>query len=320
MQYSRGFTQLFALFPVYAVNTKKKTTMKTMTWKLWMMLLALVPAFVACDDDDDNYYYVDNGGTWTTYGNLEKIDNGSRQNYAIRIDDGDRLIVSDGLRFTADAEDEGMRVFLRYAYLGSDWSDTGLNSPMDYYIYLYDIDEVLCKQPVAQTFILENEEHRTDSIGNDPINVQKAWIASKYLNVEFEVPFKTGSSVRHFINLVYDDVTLHNDTMYVYLRHNAYEDAVDLTEGRRPAGEYHWGYGRVSFDLTPILPDGQESVPVKFIWTEFNREMTGTQEKSDGGTFTLNAAAGEENDARNGLQHQAVQQATSQEVTMMQLK
>ena len=74
-----------------------------------MMLLALVPAFVACDDDDDNYYYVDNGGTWTTYGNLEKIDNGSRQNYAIRIDDGDRLIVSDGLRFSADAEDEASK-------------------------------------------------------------------------------------------------------------------------------------------------------------------------------------------------------------------
>ena len=133
-------------------------------------MFAVLPVFTACDDDDD-YYYVHNGDVWTTYGNLEKIDNGSRQEYAIRLDDGDRLIVTDGLGFSADEGDEGMRVHLRYAYVGSEREESGLDTPMDYYIRLYNISEVLCKQPVTRSFVLADEEHRLDSIGNDPINV-----------------------------------------------------------------------------------------------------------------------------------------------------
>ena len=103
------------------------------------------------------------------------------------MDDGDRLIVTDGLGFSADEGDEGMRVHLRYAYMGSEREESGLDTPMDYYIRLYNISEVLCKQPVTRSFVLADEEHRLDSIGNDPINVTDAWFSGKYLNVEFEV-------------------------------------------------------------------------------------------------------------------------------------
>lgn len=288
--------------------------MKTKNWKLWLLMLAVLPAFAACDDNDD-YYYVHNGDVWTTYGNLEKIDNGSRQKYAIRLDDGDRLIVTEGMGFSADEGDEGMRVHLRYAYVGSERDETGLDTPMDYYIRLYDIDEVLCKQPVKQSFILADEEHRTDSVGNDPINVTEAWLSGDYLNVEFKVAMKHNSSVQHFINLVQDDVETHGDTVYLYLRHNAYEDAIDLTEGR-PAGEFRWGFGRVSFDVTSIVPEGQSSVPVKFIWTAFNKDLTGTVEKSDAGTFHASPVQDEE----QGLgRHRTVEEVSeeAQEVVLM---
>ena len=288
--------------------------MKTKNWKLWLLMLAVLPAFAACDDDDD-YYYVHNGDVWTTYGNLEKIDNGSRQKYAIRLDDGDRLIVTEGMGFSADEGDEGMRVHLRYAYVGSERDETGLDTPMDYYIRLYDIDEVLCKQPVMQSFILADEEHRTDSVGNDPINVTEAWLSGDYLNVEFKVAMKHNSSVQHFINLVQDDVETHGDTVYLYLRHNAYEDAIDLAEGR-PTGEFRWGFGRVSFDVTSIVPEGQSSVPVKFIWTAFNKDLTGTVEKSDTGTFHASPVQDEE----QGLgRHRTVEEVSeeAQEVVLM---
>ena len=259
--------------------------MKTKIWKLLLAMFAVLPVFTACDDDDD-YYYVHNGDVWTTYGNLEKIDNGSRQEYAIRLDDGDRLIVTDGLGFSADEGDEGMRVHLRYAYVGSEREESGLDTPMDYYIRLYNISEVLCKQPVTRSFVLADEEHRLDSIGNDPINVTDAWFSGKYLNVEFEVPVKPNSSVQHFINLVHDDIELHGDSVYVYLRHNAYEDALDFESGHA-TGDFHWAFGCVSFDVSSILPDGQSSVPVKFMWTGFNKDLTGTVDKNDTGTFSL---------------------------------
>ena len=280
------------------MNIKKEMTMKTNIWKLLLALMVVLPVFTACDDDDD-YYYIHNGDMWTTYGNLERIDNGSRQKYAIRLDDGDRLIVTEGIGFTADAEDEGARVHLRYAYVGSERNETGLDTPMDYYIRLYEIDEVLCKQPVKQSFILADEEHRTDSIGNDPIEVTEAWLGGKYLNVEFEVPVKHNSTVQHFINLVQDDVESHNDTVYVYLRHNAYEDAIEDANGRTSVRDYRWMGGRVSFDLTSILPDGETSVPVKFIWTAFGKNLEGTVEKHDSGIFRLSSAQDEEGTGLN---------------------
>lgn len=289
--------------------------MKTEIWKLLLVLFVAVPAFVACDDDDE-YYYVHNGDLWSTYGNLEKIDNGSRQKYAIRLDDGDRLIVTEGRGFSADDGDEGMRVHLCYAYVGSERGEDGLDTPMDYYIRLYDINEVLCKQPVKESFILTNEAHRTDSIGNDPVNVEDAWFSGKYLNVEFQVLVKLNSSVQHFINLVYDDVEIHGDTAYVYLRHNAYEDAFEFAE-ERPMREFRWTFGRVSFDVTSILPAGISSVPVKFIWTAFNKNLTGTVEGCETGTFSLNGFQSED----SGMsQHKTVEEVSDQIFTLTEIK
>lgn len=289
--------------------------MKTKTWKLLLLLFAAAPLFTACDDDED-YYYVHNGDMWSTYGNLEKIDNGSCQKYAIRMDDGDRLIVTDGMFFSADEGDEGMRVHVRYAYVGSERGEAGLNGTMDYYIRLYGINEVLCKEPVKQSFINENEEHRQDSIGNDPINVTDAWLGGKYLNVEFQVLVKNNSDVKHFINLVQEDVETHNDTVYVYLRHNAYEDGIDLAGTNQIERDYRWNFGRVSFDLTPILGENQTSTPIKFIWTAFNREITSTVQCSETGTFTLS----NDLEAETGLyRHSAVQEVSSEELSDIEL-
>lgn len=257
--------------------------MKNKTWKFALICSLIVMGFTACDDDDE-YYYVGGGSSWLSYGNLEKIDNGSRSKFAIRRDDGNRLIVTEGMPINFDGAEEDLRVYVNYSIVGSERDETGLEGNMNYYIRLYGFDDVLTKVPVKQSFINEDEEVRQDSIGNDPINVREAWFGGRYLNVEFRIPIKDGSKEKHFINLVQDDVVAHNDTMYVTLRHNAYSEKPDTGNDR---GNYSWGRGRVSFDLTSIVPEGQTSVPVKLLWTEYGKNTSETVNREDSGTYTL---------------------------------
>lgn len=256
------------------------------------MLSLFIGVFAACDDDDE-YYYVGGGSSWISYGNLEKIDNGTRSKFAIRRDDGSRLIVSEGVAINSSDATEGLRVFANYSILGSERDETGLEGSMNYYIRLYRATEVLTKDPVKLSFINEDEEVRQDSIGNDPINVSEAWFGGKYLNVEFRIPVKSGSNTKHFINLVEDDVVTHNDTVYVTLRHNAYGEAP--VDGDR--NSHVWSRGRVSFDLTSIVPEGKTSVPVKLIWTEYKKDSSETITREDSGTFTLSGS----NEVATGL-------------------
>ena len=269
--------------------------MRNKTWKFALICSLIVMAFTACDDDDE-YYYVGGGSSWISYGNLEKIDNGTRSKFAIRRDDGSRLIVTEGLPIHFDEATDDLRVYANYSIVGSERDETGLEGRMNYYIRLYRLRDVLTKDPVKQSFINEDEEQRQDSIGNDPINVREAWFGGRYLNVEFNIPVTSDSKVQHFINLVQDDVVAHNDTVYVTLRHNAYGEKPDTGNDR---GNYFWARGQVSFDLTSIVPEGQKSVPVKLIWTEYEKNFSGTITREDSGTYTLSGTS--EAEADKGL-------------------
>ena len=260
--------------------------MKTRTWKTAAVLSLAVAALTACKDDDDTYYI--NGNAWVSYGNLEKIDNGGHSRFAIRRDDGARLIVSDGLSINSSDDREGQRVYPYYAVLGSDRDEIGLEGRMNYYVRLYDLRTVLTKAPVKESFIQANEAHRQDSLGKDPVHVSSAWFGGTYLNVEFMLPVKAGSDTKHFINVVEDDVTAHNDTVYITLRHNAYGDSPRLTESSTRADKagVRWMWGNASFDLTSILPAGKTSVPVKFLWTGYKADSWTTETMSDSGLYT----------------------------------
>ena len=88
--------------------------MKNKTWKFALICSLIVMGFTACDDDDE-YYYVGGGSSWLSYGNLEKIDNGSRSKFAIRRDDGNRLIVTEGMPINFDGAEEDLRVYVNYS-------------------------------------------------------------------------------------------------------------------------------------------------------------------------------------------------------------
>lgn len=72
--------------------------MRTRTWKFAAIMSIVAATFTACDKDDDEYYVAD-GGTWLSYGNLEKVGNAKQADYAIRRDDGSRLLVVEGNRY-----------------------------------------------------------------------------------------------------------------------------------------------------------------------------------------------------------------------------
>ena len=110
--------------------------MKNKTWKFALICSLIVMGFTACDDDDE-YYYVGGGSSWLSYGNLEKIDNGSRSKFAIRRDDGNRLIVTEGMPINFDGAEEDLRVYVNYSIVGSERDETGLEGNMNYYIRLY---------------------------------------------------------------------------------------------------------------------------------------------------------------------------------------
>lgn len=243
-------------------------------WKTGAILLLMSPLFIACDDDEN--YYLNNN--WKGYGNLEKQEN--LKDLMIRRDDGCGLIIKNGI-LPSQSDKEGKRIYAEYTILGNAWeNNNSLDAPMDYYIQLNYLREVLCKTPVKESFIQEDAEHRNDSIGNDPINVGRAWFGGKYLNIEFKFPAKENSGTRHFINIVQDDITTHNDSVYITFRHNAYGETPDKTK-------CFWNYGQVSFDLSSIVPEGKTSVPVKLIWTEYNNNATQKITRSDSGTYSL---------------------------------
>ncbi len=257
--------------------------MKNKTLKFAFLYSLIVMALMACDDNDE-YYYVGPGNSWISYGNLEKIDNGTPSKFAIRRDDGNRLIVTEGVPLNFREATEDLRVYVNYSILGSERDENGLDGKMNYYIRLYALDDVLTKSPVKQSFIDENETVRQDSIGNDPINVKEVWFGGRYLNLEFKIPVKEESKTKHMINLVQEDVVNHNDTIYLTLRHNAFGEKPNDGDTHE---KYFWNRGRVSFDLTSILPNGQTSVPVKLIWNEYGKNISEIITREDSGVYTL---------------------------------
>lgn len=258
--------------------------MKTGNLKVFMLLSLMAVFFMSCNNDDDNYYVM-NGDTWISYGCLEEVE-GKDAGWAIRRDDGSRLVAIAGAKIEGKDFKEGSRVYVRYSVVESVRDAEGLEGYMNYYIHLYGYQSVLTKQPVKQSFIAGDEAHRQDSIGDDPLRVVGAWFGGKYLNVEFVVPVRENSQEKHFINVVMDDVKFHNDSVYLTLRHNAYKDRP--AEGEDVWGKgYEWNSGNASFDLTSVLPENATSVPVKLQWKEYKKNSMEVEQKSDSGLFTM---------------------------------
>ena len=145
--------------------------MKNKTWKFALICSLIVMGFTACDDDDE-YYYVGGGGSWLSYGNLEKIDNGSRSKFAIRRDDGNRLIVTEGMPINFDGAEEDLRVYAHYSIVGSERDESGLEGNMNYYVRLYGLDASGMIDRYFDVLKKMENEHETASV-SAPMSLDK---------------------------------------------------------------------------------------------------------------------------------------------------
>ena len=232
--------------------------------KISLVLGLLAAGFSACDDDDG--YSLDK--FWISYGVIEGNGDDYVRDYMIRLDNGSRLLLSANLVPGWPVKD-GQRVIANYTILGD---SPRMDGTKDYYVRLNMLYDVLSKDVVKQSFIDEDEEVREDSIGHDPIDVAEAWFGGGFLNITFEILHGGGT---HFINLVQDDARISGDSVFLTLRHNAYSDP-----------QAYRGFGYVSFDMVPLVPEGKTELPVRLTWEGYDG-----QTHSDTGTFKLNAPA-----------------------------
>lgn len=212
----------------------------------------------ACMDSDD--YGLP--GKWVSFGEVTKTSNLMVEE--ILADNGDVLVVTSNMIPQYEMK-VGDRVQINYSITGN---LPATDSRKGSQIKLYLARLILSKGPIEESFILEDEQHRNDSIGNDPVGVEYAWFGGKYLNLCITM-MRSDPDKMHMINIVHDDTDAEDATVYLTLRHNA--------KGDHPS---YPSYGLVSFDLSGLMPEGAKQIYIKLQWTDLN----GT-EQSDEGVF-----------------------------------
>jgi len=232
----------------------------------------------ACHDDSTDVY--------VSYGVIKNAV--SAQSYQVLTDKGNTLVIKQSN--TSQTIEEDKRVLVNFEIL----SDKDKSKSI-YEVKVNGFYSLLSKPVVRESFILEDEQARRDSIGNDAFNSISAWFGGDFINVNFEIYHSANSDLKHFINLIYDDTrSSASDTLYLTLRHNAY--------GEIPGGNHNLykGLGRCSFRLADLLPEGLTSAPVKLTWSEYGHDYQ-VAEHSDTGVFKTGSTSQEEGNESKGF-------------------
>ena len=224
--------------------------------------LLSVFGFFSCLDDHEDVQ--------VSYGVIQNVN--SSNSYEILTDKGNTLKVTKS--HTIHTIENDKRVLVNYEILSDKDSNRNI-----YEVSVNGFYNLLSKPVVYESFILQDEEARRDSIGNDPFTQVHIEFGGKFININFSMLYLEYSSVKHLINLGYDDTRADADTIYLTLYHNAYGEVsgkgFSLSEG----------VGRSSFKISDLLPAGVTSKPVKVTWTEYN--YYGTRERSFVGAYKL---------------------------------
>ncbi len=122
-----------------------------------------------------------------------------------------------------------------------------------YSIRLISLFKPLCKDKVDLSKASEEE------LAYDPVMIAEGWISGGYINLRFILSHMKDSETPHLINLVYDDKQP-MDTLRFTLRHNGFGEGF-AHEGNR--SDYAESAGFACFNVSGMVPDGIESIPVK---------------------------------------------------------
>ena len=219
--------------------------MKRNVLKLSVGLLSLV-AFFSCLNDNEDIY--------VSYGVIQNVN--SSNNYEILTDKGNILKVTKS--HTIHSIENEKRVLVNFEIVSEKESSKKI-----YEVNVNGFYNLLSKPVVYESFILQSEEVRRDSIGNDPFTQIDFGFGGNYINIDFKVLHQNYSDIKHMINLVYDDTRADADTIYLTLYHNAY--------GEVPGKGLSLisGVGRSSFKISDLLPPGVTSKRVQLTWSEY---------------------------------------------------
>ena len=235
--------------------------MKKIVLKLNIGLLSFFVLFSCLADKDE---------ILVSYGVIRNVH--SSNDYEILTDKGNTLKVTKS--YSNENIEDDKRVLVNFEILSEKESNRHI-----YEVSVNGFYNLLSKPVVNESFILEDEEVRRDSIGNDPFTHIIAAFGGNYINIDFNVLYLNHSHVKHLINLVYDDTRADADIIFLKLYHNAY--------GEVPGKGYnlHNGIGRSSFKISDLLPPGVTSKRVQITWLETDHYTT--IEHSWSGTYML---------------------------------
>ncbi len=218
--------------------------MKRNILKLSLGLLSVFLFFSCLDSSDDTY---------ASYGVIQNVK--SSADYEILTDKGNTLVVTESR--TNEAIENDRRVFVNYEVLSKD------KNKKIYEVRVNGFYNLLSKPLINESFILQDEEARRDSIGHDSFSRIYAWFGGHFININFELWHQQYSNEKHLINLVYDDTRANADTIYLTLYHNAYGEVPGKGLSLNTEA------GRCSFKISDLLPEGVSSKPVKLTWTQY---------------------------------------------------
>lgn len=215
-------------------------------------LFALIAGtlFLTSCSEDKEYYSI--GDFLVSFGVVEQGNTNQENNLVVRLDNGDKAVSLVSLPNWVEFE-AGQRVLINFA----PYEDKlNADSSKVYYGKFNKIQNILYKD------ILSASSVNNDSIGNDPVMINRTWLTGdSILNVQFT--FYTQGS-KHYINLVDKGEGNGIEKPYLFeFRHNDRNDIHGY-----PAS------GFVSFKLDPIKVEGKHEVGFTVRYTDYEGKTT----------------------------------------------
>lgn len=232
-----------------------------------LIIVSAIFAVVACSKfDKQEKVHI------TAYGSTVEYDGEGVADYYLLQDDGAILYIKN-LLWDYERYKDGQRVKFNYEIMDEHAATRTTASGETHDITLYYISMVPEWETVPMSFLTEEgQEHRQDSIGNDPLaGITRMFFSGDYVNVEYAYWKKENKP--HNMNLVVDDMTAEEGEVRVEIRHNANGDV----PGNSTSG-FEYKISEVSFNIRSLIPAGKNSAKIRFVWKEYGK--SGPMEKT----------------------------------------